>query len=140
MKNIKILMGVIAFYFAFSPMYAQSIEAIGALEFNPEGVLFVGDNVSGSIHAIDLREESSTKESFEINADNIDVQVAAVLGTAPQNILINDIAVHPNSGEVYLSVTRGHGVEAMPALIKVKADNELQNVDLKLLKTFSCIN
>jgi len=137
MKNFKILMGVIAFYFASSSMYAQSIEAIGALEFNPEGILFVGDNVSGSIHAIDLHEESRSKEGFEINVDNIDVQVAAVLGTAPQNILINDIAVHPNSGEVYLSVTRGHGVEAMPALIKVKADKELYNLDLGSVKITS---
>lgn len=130
MKNFNILIGLIALFFASSPIYTQSIEALGALEFSPEGILFAGDNIAGSIHAIDLSKESRMKESFEINVYNIDVQVAAVLGTAPQNILIHDIAVHPISGEVYLSVTRGHGVEAMPALIKVNADNELDNVDL----------
>lgn len=131
------LIGFIALYLVSAPIFAQSIEALGALEFSPEGTLFVGDNVSGSIHAIDLSEESRTKESFEINVYNIDVQVAAVLGTAPQNILINDIAVHPNSGEVYLSVTRGHGVEAMPALIKVNADNGLHTIDLSSVKITS---
>ena len=130
MKNLKLFIGVIALFFASSPIHAQPIEMLGELEFSPEGILFVGDNVSGSIHAIDFKKESRTKESFEINVDNIDVQVAAALGTAPQNIAINDIAVHPVSGEVYLSITRGHGIEAMPALVKVDAKNEVQILEL----------
>lgn len=60
MKNIRIIIGVLALYFATSPVYAQSIQALGALEFSPEGVLFVGDNIGGSLHAIDLSKESKT--------------------------------------------------------------------------------
>lgn len=130
MKNLKLIMGAIALFFAGLTSHAQKIESIGVLEFSPKGVLFAGDNIAGSIHAIDLSEESRAQESFEINVDNIDVQVAAILGTATQNILINDIAVHPISGEVYLSVTRGHGVEAMPALVIVNSDNTLNAIDL----------
>ncbi len=107
-----------------------SVKSLGALEFNPEGVLFVGDNLSGAIHAIDLTTENRTKEKFEINVYNIDAQIAAILGTAPHNIQINDLAVHPKSGEAYLSVSRGHGVEAMPALVKINAENVLNTVDL----------
>ena len=38
---------------------------------------------------------------------------------------INDIVVHPVSGEVYLSVTRGHGIEALPALLKIDSQNQI---------------
>lgn len=131
MRNLKLFVAVVALCFALSPTFAQTIDMLGELEFSPTGTLFVGDNVSGAIHAIDLSEESSTETPFEINVDNVDVQVAAVLGTAPQNISINDVAVHPVSGEVYLSVTRGHGVEAMPALVKVDMNNDVQVIDLE---------
>ena len=108
----------------------QPVKSLGALEFSSEGVLFAGDNLSGAIHAIDLTTETRTKEKFEINVYNIDAQIAAILGTAPHHIQINDLAVHPKSGEAYLAVTRGHGVEAMPALIKINAENVLNTVDL----------
>lgn len=116
---------------------AQQVEAIGALEFSPEGVLFAGDNVSGAIHAIDLSAETRTKDQFEINVYHVDAQVAAVLGTAQGNIQINDMAVHPKSGEVYLSVTRGHGIDALAALLKINAENQVKNVDLSTVKTTS---
>ena len=68
---------------------------------------------------------------------NVDAQIATILGTAPHHIQINDLAVHPKSGEAYLSVTRGHGVEAMPALIKINAENELSVVDVTSSKIAS---
>ncbi len=114
-----------------------SVKSLGALEFSEKGVLFVGDNLAGAIHAIDLASESRTQEKFEINVNHIDAQIASILGTAPQNIQINDLAVHPVSGEAYLSVTRGHGVEAMPALIKINANNALNTVDLSSTKITS---
>ena len=131
MKNLNLFIYTMALTLALSSIHAQSIEALGALEFNDNGVLFVGDNLSGAIHAIDLSSESRTKEKFEINVYNVDAQVAAILGTSPDNVLINDMAVHPKSGEVYLSVTRGHGLEALPALIKINAENELHVIALE---------
>lgn len=113
---------------------AQQIKSIGALEFSDEGTLFVGDNIAGAIHAIDLSAETRSKEKFETNVYNVDVQVATILGSAAQSIQINDLAVHPKSGETFLSVTRGHGVEAMPALIKIDAENKLVNIDLASVK------
>ena len=43
----------------------------------------------------------------------------------------------PKSGEVYLSVTRGHGIDALPALVKINAANQVKNVDLPSIKTTS---
>ncbi|MEM7373917.1 MAG: hypothetical protein AAF587_35175 [Bacteroidota bacterium] len=137
MKKLETFIFTVAFTFAISLVHAQSIEAIGALEFSPEGVLFVGDNLSGAIHAIDLRAESRTAKTFEINVYNVDARIATILGTAPHHIQINDLAVHPKSGEAYLSVTRGHGVEALPALIKIDAENALHAVDVSATQTTS---
>lgn len=135
MKKLEIFVFALILSFTISQANAQqSIKSIGALEFSDEGVLFTGDNLLGAIHAIDLTTESRTKEKFEINVYNVDVRVAAILGSATQSIQINDLAVHPKSGETYLSVTRGHGLEAMPALIKIDAENRLVNIDLASVK------
>ena len=137
MKNLKMFTSLLALVFTASLVNAQQLEALGALEFSPEGVLFAGDNISGAIHAFDLSTEIRTKDKFEINLYNVDAQVAAVLGTSQGNVQINDLAVHPKSGEVYLSVTRGHGIGALPALLKVNAENQLIAVNLAAVKTTS---
>ena len=115
----------------------NQIESLGVLEFSNEGTLFVGDNVAGAILAFDLTSESKTEGTFEINVYNIDAQIAAVLGISQSNVQVNDIAVHPKSGEVYLSVTRGHGLDTLPALMKVDAANQIHNIDLSTLDSTS---
>jgi len=112
----------------------DKIQSLGVLKFSDKGVLFAGDNISGNIIAIDLSQESKSAEGFEINVYNIDAKIAAVLGTVKENILIHDLAVHPFSGEVYLSISRGEGRDAFPALLKVDATNQIQYVDLSLLE------
>ena len=113
---------------------SNQIKSLGVLTFNDEGVLFVGDNISGNIFAINLTNESKRASTFEINVYDIDAQIAAILGTTQGNVQLNDLAVHPKSGEVYLSVTRGHGTAALPALVKVDANNQLHNIDLSTLE------
>jgi hypothetical protein len=108
----------------------QTINSLGTMVFNDEGVLFVGDNISGSILAFDFKNEKQQKRNFEINIYNIDARIASVLGSSPASVQVNDIAVHPKSGEVYLSVTRGHGLDALPALLKVDSANQLTVIDI----------
>ncbi len=133
----KTLFSALIIMFSISFINAQQIKSLSEMAFSPEGVLFAGDKVSGAIHAFDLSSETRSTEKFEINAYNIDAQVAAVLGTAPANSKINDMVVHPKSGEVYISVTRGHGLDAIPALIKVDANSQLQVVDLSKIQSTS---
>jgi hypothetical protein len=59
------------------------------------------------------------------------------LGTAQGSVQVNDIAVHPKSGEVYLSVTRGYGLDALPAMLKVNGENQLFVIDLSQVKVTS---
>ena len=112
----------------------DNIQSLGVLRFSDTGVLFAGDNLSGNVIAIDLTHESKTVDSFEINVYEVYAKIAAVLGTVKENILVNDLAVHPISGEVYVSITRGKGIHAFPALVKVDADNHIHNVDLSALE------
>ena len=115
----------------------NEIKSLGVLEFSEEGILFAGDNISGAIHALDFTTKSGTTDSFEIFVYDVDAQIAAVLGTTQANVQINDIAVHPKSGEVYLSVTRGHGIDALAALLKVDAANLIHIIDLSALEITS---
>lgn len=108
----------------------QTINSLGTMVFNNDGILFIGDNISGSILAFDFKNEKQQRRNFEINIYNIDARIASVLGTAPASVQVNDIAVHPKSGEVYLSVTRGHGLDALPALLKVDSANQLTVIDV----------
>ena len=131
LKQLALAFGLI---FGANLANAQAPEALGALEFSPEGILFAGDNISGAIHAFDLSSETRAKAQFEVNVYNIDAQIAAIIGTAQGNVQINDMAVHPQSGEVYLSITRGHGLNALPALVRVNAANQIENIDLEKVK------
>ncbi len=114
--------------------YAQEPKSLGSLEFNEEGILFAGDNTAGAIFAFNFTTESESKKDFEINLYGIDDQVASILGTTKDNVRIQDIAVHPKSREVYLSVARGHGLDALPALLKVDANRQIKNLDLSNIK------
>ena len=135
--NNKTFLTILFIMVSVFTIHAQKIQSLGSMTFSPEGILFTGDKVSGAIHAFDLSAEIRSAKQFEINAYNIDAQVAAALGTAAGNSKINDMAVHPKSGEIYISVTRGHGLDAIPALIKVDATSRLQVIDMSTLKSTS---
>ena len=111
----------------------DQIKSLGVLTFSEEGVLFAGDSVAGAVHAIDLTSERKAATDFEINVYRIDSQIADVLGTTQNSIQLVDLAVHPESGEVYISGTRGHGSDALPFLVKVDTDSKVLNIDLASL-------
>jgi hypothetical protein len=54
-----------------------------------------------------------------------------LLGTTPDDILIEDMAVNPASGAVYLSVSRGRGPGAPPVIVRVDESGELKVVELQ---------
>src|SRR5688572_6126037 len=81
---------------------AMDIKQAGPLAFGPDGVLFIGDNQHGAIYAIATGDTSGDVSSVKVNVKGIDKQIAAMLGTTTSDILINDIAVNPASGNVYV--------------------------------------
>jgi hypothetical protein len=107
------------------------IQSVGPIAFGPEGILFVADNVGAAIFAIEVGESDAVSELREINIDKLDTPLAAFLGCSRDNVFIRDMAVHPSSQQVYLSVMRGSGEAAVPVIIKIETDGALSEVELK---------
>jgi len=113
----------------------RDFRSAGALEFGPDGVLFVGDNIGGAIYAFEVGNGKAPEKATNVDVDSIDAVVAAVLGVNKSAIVINDMAVHPNTREVYLSVSRGVGKESLPAIVRVDAGGKVHNVRLSELNS-----
>lgn len=107
---------------------AADIKSAGALTFGPNGVLFVADARGGSIFAFDLKDNQPDTTSTSLELKNIDKTIGAFLGVNWEDVVINDMAVNPSSQNIYLSVSRGRGVDAMPVLLKVNRKGELSQV------------
>lgn len=110
---------------------APDLRSAGPLAFGPEGILFVGDPQSAAIFAIGTDDVSSKKSDAPVNVEGIDQQVAAALGTDAKQILINDLAVNPESGNIYLSVSRGRGPDAQPVLVRVDRSGKVEDIPLE---------
>lgn len=106
------------------------LDFAGALEFSEEGVLFVGDNYQGAIYAFDLTSVEAPSQIAPINIGDIDVKIADVLGVPKSALAINDMAVHPVSADILISVTRIGNFESAPAIIKVGQNGAMEVLDL----------
>jgi hypothetical protein len=107
------------------------VKSAGPLAFGPNGILFIGDPLGAAVFAIDTQDTVGNPDRSKIVVEGIDGKVASVLGTTPDDILINDIAVNPANGTVYLSVSRGRGPDAAPVIVRVDQQGELKVVALK---------
>ncbi len=94
------------------------MKSIGALAFGPEGILFAADPIGAAVFAIDAGGSAAAAGEFT-KIEKLDAKIAAVLGTTADGISIEDLAVNPESHAVYVSVQRGRGPDAKPALIHV---------------------
>ena len=105
------------------------LQSAGVLTFGPEGILFVGDSIGGAVYAIDTGDRTMGP-ARQLNIQGLNTRVAAMLGTAPDQILVNDMAVNPTSKNVYLSVSRGTGPDAIPVVVRVRADGAIEELAL----------
>jgi len=106
----------------------------GALEFADTGTLFVGDNYGGAIYSFDLTGDSAPTQVAPVNIGDIDYKIADVLGVAKSAVAINDMAVHPVTAEIYISVTRIGNFESAPAIMKVSQDAKIELLNLASLE------
>src|ERR1051326_6178600 len=106
------------------------IKSAGPLAFGPEGILFVGDSVGGSVVEIDTGDRTPARGGAEINVDGVDAKIAAMAGVAPDQIAINDVKVNPVSKNAYLSVSRGRGPDGIPMIVRVDRTGAISSVSL----------
>jgi len=112
---------------------AVELQSIGPIAFGPGDVLFVGDNGAASILAIDVGDgghpDSGPADAFEL--DDLDGKLAALLNCRTDDVVIRDMAVHPGTHDVYLSVMRGTGDDAVALIVRVDhRDGTVSDLDL----------
>jgi hypothetical protein len=109
---------------------ASPLKSAGVLTFGPGNVLFVADIGGAKIHAFALRDRDLASQTDVISGNfhnfegrdhvvGLDQKLAALLGTTVDKIVINDMAVHQPTQQVFASVERGRGTNAIPAIVKV---------------------
>lgn len=136
LKKIVLLPLALSAYIATTTIAGANeldLKFAGALEFSDTGTLFVGDNYNGAIYAFDMTAGSAPAQVNPVNVADIDVKIADVLGVAPSAIAINDMASHPVTAEIFISVTRIGNFESAPALIKIDQSGKLELTDLGAL-------
>jgi hypothetical protein len=124
----------------FNSGVSGPLRSAGVLTFGPGNVLFVGDITGAKIHAFALPEKDLTAQKDVISGNfhnfegrdqvvGLDQKLAALFGTTIDKIVVNDMAVHQPSEQVFMSVERGRGTEAIPAIVKVN-HGQLEILDL----------
>src|SRR5580700_7169867 len=86
-----------------------NLRSAGPITFGPGGILFLADNAAATVFAVDVADPGPADGAEPFDLADVDARVASFLGCGPDDITIKDMAVHPLSRNVYLSVRRGHG-------------------------------
>ena len=130
-------------YSSWAPSSAQAVAqtgqgpkltSIGPLAFAADGTLFAADNQSAAIYALDLGAQGAGAANGAKGTDAINDKLAAMLGTEAREIAITDLAVHPRSKNAFVSVMRGQGAGAAPALFRVDGNGKIDMVALANVK------
>jgi hypothetical protein len=110
------------------------LKSIGPIAFGPDGILFAADTKAAAIVAIATGDTQPTAAGKPLKVEAINQKIAGLLGTTADQVLIDDLAVNPLSRAAYVAVSRGRGPDAMPVLVRVKADGQPEVVPLDKVK------
>jgi hypothetical protein len=111
------------------------LKSASQLAFGPDGILFLADNKAAAIVAVATGDtQAAAAGTKQATVEGINTKIAALLGTTPEEILIEDLAVNPASRKAYLAVSRGRGPAAVPVVVRVSAGGDLEVVSLDKVK------
>lgn len=109
------------------------LQSASRLAFGPDGILFVGDSVGGSVVALDTNDRTPASAA-KLDVSGINAKIASLLGTSADQILINDVKVNPISKKAYLAVSRGRGPDAAAVIVRVDGTGQLSALSLDNVK------
>jgi len=110
------------------------IQSASQLAFGPEGILFIGDSLQGALFAVATDDAKSAGSALNLDIKGLNQKIAAMLGVGADQILINDIKVHPMSHQAYVAVSRGRGPDALPVILKIDSSGKLTQFSLNSVK------
>lgn len=102
-----------------------SFAYMGPLALGPDGVVFAADSQEVSVYALELKNALKGGTPGTRDVAGIDQKIAALLGTDVSGIEMTDALVYTPTRNTLISVMRGRGAEAKPALVKVDGDGKL---------------
>jgi hypothetical protein len=116
-----------------APGDSAKLQSAGALAFAPNGVLLIGDSAGGQVMAVETG-DTAKGGAGKVEIADLSTKIAAMLGTTADQVAVNDVAVNPVSGNVYMSVSRGLGAEAKPVVLKADRAGAISEVKIDTLK------
>lgn len=112
-----------------TPLAGPPLTSIGALSFASDGTMFAADPQAATIYAIIVSTPGTASQGTK-DVPALDQKIAALLGTDASQIAIRDMAVQPKTRNTFVSVMRGTGASAQPALIRVDGTGAIDLVKL----------
>ncbi len=108
-------------------------KSIGSLAFGPGDILFAADPKGAAIFAIDTSKLGKLEAKGKLEVKDIDKKLAGLLGTTPDKIVIEDLAVNAKGDRAFISVSRGLGPDAAPVLFSLSGDDAAELVAFEKL-------
>lgn len=135
---VAVVIGFTAARKTASPLSTLSVgnaplKSAGPLVFGPDGILFVGDSIGGRVVAIDTADRKPAAAT-KIAVDDVNEKIAAMVGVAPDQVVINDMKVDPISKDVYFSASRGRGPDAIPLIARIDHSAKITILPLDRVK------
>ena len=96
-------------------------------------MLLIGDSAGGQIVAVETG-DTAKAGAGKVEIADLPAKIAALLGTTADQVAVNDVAVNPVSGSVYISVSRGLGPTPCRSMLKADRAGALTEVKVDTLK------
>lgn len=95
------------------------LTSAGPIAFGPNGLLLVSDPMEATIYAIETGDTKGSVEGVKVNVEDVRSKVASMMGAKSDAVRINDLAINPINGNVYLSISRGSGKEEVSTILTI---------------------
>lgn len=113
---------------------AEPLISVGPLAVGPGGVLFAADSAGAAVVAFEVGDGApAAADAPFADLDDLDLKVAALLGTSASELVIQDLVVQPASKHVFLSLMRGRGEGARPVILRLAPDGKIAELPLETL-------
>jgi len=111
------------------------IKSANVLEFGPNNVLFVGDSQAGAIIAYETKANENNQKGKAYNLNDFDKNIEELLGIQSDELIIRDLAVHPESNEAYIAISYISGSKYIPAIVIANQSRNTRLMDLSFKHT-----
>jgi len=103
---------------------APDLKSAGPLAFGPDDVLFVGDTKSATVFAIATGDVDGDAAETNLRIDNLTTVLSKL---CQAEVAINDLAVNPQTGAVFVSVA----ADDAPAIVRISGTGKMDLLSLQ---------